>query len=166
MNHDIQEIENHIHNQEVWFEPVSEPSGETRIADPAGSIPGSIKVFQIDAGDSAWGDWTLCIGSLDTPSTEAPGMRYFDMHKIGIQTCERTTLYYIQLGFGTVADGVLTGKKSTIWFNPASVAGKSESILIITPRVTCGTKVWARALCPSYNTAKVAFNLGAHFYLV
>ena len=166
MNQELYEIEHHLHSQERWFEPRAIPAGEVTVGIEAGTVPTAITTFQIDAGNNAYGTWVCIMGSSDTPPVSLPGMKFFDLHKIGIQACERTSLYYVQIGYGTVGGGVLTGKYTTIWFNPSSVAGKSESILFNAPRVAVGTKVFARCLCPGQNTATINFNIALHTYLL
>jgi hypothetical protein len=171
MNQAIQEIEHHLHNIEVWIEPIAVPVGGTNEAVVAGTRPAvAMPYFQVDAGNSAWGSWVCVLGSGDTPAvigahSSVTGFRHYDMHKIGIQTSERSLPYWIQIGFGTVAAPVLTGQYTTVWFNPVATTGKSESITMITPHVAVGTQAWVRALCPGQNTATVNFNLGLHFYI-
>ncbi len=171
MNQAIQQIEHHLHNIEVWLEPKEVPVAGVNEAVVAGTRPTiAAPAFDIDAGNEAWGSWVCVIGSGDTPSvigahSSISGYRYYDAHKIGVQSTEVAALTYIQLGFGTVAGGVLTGPYTTAWFNPIAVTGKSESITVLTPHTLVGTQCWARALIPNQNTGHVYFNLGVHYYI-
>lgn len=165
MNREVQEIEHHLHNNECWLEPRAVPNAEITVGIEAGTVPTAVTAYQIDAGNNAWGAWTIILGSSDTPCSTFPGNKFFDCHKIGITACERTSLYYIQIGYGTVAGGVLTGDHTTIWFNPTALTGKTEGILFTAPKKAIGTKVWARCLCPGQNTATIDFNIGIHHYL-
>ena len=171
MNQAIQEIEHHLHNVEVWLEPKEVPVAGTNEAVVCGTRPTiACPAFDIDAGNETWGTWVCVLGSGDTPAaigayTGLTGYRYYDLHKIGIQTSERSVLTLIQFGFGTVAAGVLTGPYTTIWWNPTAATGKSESILFMAPHTSVGTQTWARALIPNADTGHVYFNYGMHFYI-
>ena len=171
MNHAIQETEKHFHTSEVWCEPKEVPVAGVNEAVVAGTRPAvAAPYFQIDAGDNAWGSWICIKGSGDTPSvmgthSSLNGYLYYDLHKIGVQTSERNSLYYIQIGYGTVAVGALTGPYTTIWYNPTALTGKSESIEFRSLRTSISTQAWARALCPGQDTAKLNFNYGLHFYV-
>lgn len=53
LSYRVEEIEKHFHGREKWFGLAASPSGETHRAD---RMNGAILPFQLEAGDSAFGD--------------------------------------------------------------------------------------------------------------
>jgi hypothetical protein len=157
------EIENHLHSFESWMEPSPIPVGEVDIAVVVGTRLFVAPMFQVDAGNNAWGAWLQILGSGDTPVYEV-GAKYFDLHRILVTSTERAKVYYMHIGFGTVAAGVLTGRYTTVPFNPINTTGRSVEIPAQARRHPIGTKVWARTICPGQNTATVNFIYGLHEY--
>ena len=181
MNQAIQEIEHHLHNVEVWLEPLDPALVVAGVnqAKVIGTRPTiAMPYFEIDAGNETWGTWVCILGSGDTPTqlgapSDLEGSKHYDLHKIGIQNSEKNVPQVIQFGFGTVAGGApgtLTGKYTTVWFNPTAATGKTESIYFMAPHasaaygIVAGTQCWARALAPNEDTAWVRFNIGLHYY--
>lgn len=159
-NYGIKEIERHLHSNERWFGAAITPSGETHVADRIGV---GVVAFQIDAGNNTWGNWLQVLGSSDTPADA--GKLYFDGHKIEIVAAERTETYFIQFSAGaTAAAGLIALTYTEFIFRPQAVAGKPAPITIQTRRASSGTKLWARCMCPSQNTATLDFYIGIHEY--
>lgn len=155
----VEEIERHLHHYSIWFETAASPSGETHVADRIGSGGGS---FQIDAGNDDWGSWVQLIGSEDTPVV-AGG--HFDPNDLHIDAAERTATYFIQIACGeSGAAAFAANTYSDCVFTPQSVQGKPDVLSVVTRRQQAGTKVWARCMCPSQNTATLNLYIGIHEY--
>lgn len=155
-------LTHHFHNPERWLAAATTPSGETHRADLLNTKTTSLDAFQINAGNNAFGAWTQVIGSSDTPLDV--GNQLLDVHRILITASQRSTPYLIQIGFGTVSAGVLTGVYTAIPYAPTGTNGEQAALEVRSPRVAVGTKVWARALCPGANLGTVDFLLGLHEY--
>lgn len=156
----IHEIERHLHGYERWFELAGTPVAETHRADAAGTGAG---IFQIDAGNAAYGSWLQILGSTDTPV--AAGSAYFDLHRLLITATERNFLYVVQLAFGATGDAAVTaGAYTEVVFLPASNQVDSGPVDIMSRRIAAGTKVWARCICPGQDTATLNFVFGLHEY--
>ena len=156
----VHEIERHLHSYERWFELAGTPSGETHRADATGTGAG---VFQIDAGDDAYGSWLQILGSSDTPAVT--GSEKFDLHRILITATERSVVYVVQIAYGATAAGALTaGDYTESVFAPSSNLVDSGPIDIQSWRVAAATKAWARCICPGQNTATLDFMIGLHEY--
>ena len=154
------EIERHFHSYERWFETAASASGETRVADAAGTGGG---VFQIDAGNATWGSWLQILGSSDTPAIS--GSAKFDIHRLEITAAERDEIYVIQFAFGeSGAAAFSAGAYTEAPFTPASNLVDAGPMVLQSRRHTVGTKVWARCICPGQNTATIDFMFGLHEY--
>ena len=154
------EIERHFHSYERWLEAAAAASGETHVADVLGAGAGA---FQLDAGNDDWGAWVQILGSSDTPVIT--GSAKFDLHRIEVETEERTGTYFLQFGFGATGAAALTAGDYTeaVYTGPAG-AQTGGPIVVQSRRITKGVKAWARAKCPGQNTGTIDFYLGLHEY--
>lgn len=160
LSYRITELERHIHSYERWFELAGTPAAETHRADAAGTGAG---IFQIDAGNDAYGAWLQVLGSSDTPV--AAGSAYFDVHRILVTATERSAIYVMQLAFGATGDGAVTaGTYVEIPFAPASNLVDAGPVEVNCRRLAAGTKAWARCICPGQDTATLNFMIGLHEY--
>jgi hypothetical protein len=157
---EIQEIEIHLHSCESWFEVALTPNGEIHVADRIGSGGGR---FRVDAGNDAWGDWKLILGSSDTPARI--GMVKFDLHRIVVAAAEKATDYFIQIAFGETGAIALNNNHYTdLVFVPQSVQGKAAPFETKSGRWMAGTKTWVRCKAPGQNTSHFDFYFGLHEY--
>ena len=156
----VHEVERHLHSYERWFELAGTPAAETHRADAAGTGAG---VFQIDAGNAAYGSWLQILGSSDTPAIT--GSAKFDLHRILITATERNAVYVVQIAYGATGAAALTaGDYTESVFIPASNQVDSGPIEVQSRRVSAGTKAWARCICPGQDTATLDFMIGIHEY--
>ena len=156
----VHELERHFHNWESWFGLAASPSGETNVAD---RIANAINPFQADAGVSDWGSWLQILGSSDTPARAT--MMKFDFHRIFVIATERTTRYYIQIGFGDSGAAALSaGTYTEFIMRPQSASVRSTPIDFLTRRYAAGTKVWFRTVCSGQSTGTIDFYVGMHEY--
>lgn len=156
----MHEVERHLHSYERWYELAAVPAGETHRADPAGTGGG---VFQVDAGNNAYGSWLQILGSSDTPV--ATGSAYFDLHRIEVTATERSAIYVLQIAFGATGAAALTaGDYIEIPFAPASNLVDAGPVDVNSRRIAAGTKGWARCICPGQDTATLNFLIGLHEY--
>lgn len=154
------EVERHLHNWERWLGLALVPNAEVHVADRIGT---AVAAFQIDAGNVAWGSWVCIIGSSDTPITA--GMAYYDLHRLMVTAAERTSSYYIQVGFGTSGAAALAaGTYTELVYKPASASAEETPLIIQTQRQAVGTKCYARCYVPGQNTGTLDFYLGLHEY--
>jgi len=157
----IIETETHLHSYERWFGAAAEPSGETHVAD---RINKDITAFQTDAGNDDWGNWLQILGSGDTPAVA--GKAAFDIHRVYIKAVERnTSLYLIQIGFGTSGAAALSANTYTeLVFTPQSVTAEEVPLEMQVDEVDAGTKVWIRICVPDQDTGTMDFYIGLHEY--
>jgi len=161
LSYRVGEIERHLHSNESWFGAATTPNAEIHTADRLAS---GTSAFVIDAGDEEWGAWVQLLGSSDTPARGTNTK--FDLHRFLVVAAERTTArYFLQFAFGTsgavaLSDGTYT---ECAYYSPAAVS-RSAPTVIQSRRYNAGTKVWARCLCISQNTATLTFFIGLHEY--
>lgn len=155
----VAEIERHLHSGARWFETATAPDGEVHVADRIGSGAGA---FQIDAGNLTWGSWTQILGSDDTPTVE--GKTHFDPHLLVIEDNERAGTYFIQFARGdSGAAGYAAGNYTELALDMTNKAG-GEIIPVQTGRAPAGSKLWARCMCPAFDTGTMDFYIGIHEY--
>jgi hypothetical protein len=151
----VAEIERHVHSYERWYELAGTPDAEVHRADAAGTGAG---IFQIDAGNAAYGSWLQILGSSDT------ALKY-DLHRILVTATERNAIYVVQLAFGTSGDAAVTaGTYTEAVFVPASNLVDQGPVDVQSRRQAAGTKAWARCICPGQDTATLNFMIGLHYY--
>lgn len=154
----VHEIEKHFHNNERWFGLAAAPVGETHRADIDSMTP-----FQIDAGNDDWGAWIQILGSSDTPVTT--GMIKFDLHRLLITEVETGKISTrIQIAFDTSAAAALAAGNYTELIIIPEKATKENPFEIKFPRVSNGTKFWARCWANGQNTHTLDFFYGLHEY--
>ncbi len=152
-----------MHNWERWFEEAAAPGGAS-FADRFGTGAAATNPFQINAGNSLWGGWVQILGSGDTPADA--GMRYFDLHRIGIVASQRTTAYCVQIGFGASGAAALAaGTYTEFIYLPTGTVGEQTIIDIISERQLAGTLAWARCIAPGQNLGTLDFYFGLHEYI-
>lgn len=155
----VAEIERHLHSGARWFETATAPDGEVHVADRIGSGAGA---FQIDAGNLTWGSWTQILGSDDTPTVE--GKTHFDPHLLVVEDNERAGTYFIQFARGdSGAAGYAAGNYTELVLDMTNKAG-GEIIPVQTGRAPAGSKLWARCMCPAFDTGTMDFYIGIHEY--
>lgn len=156
----VHELERHFHSRASWFELAGTPSA-THKADRIGTVGGG-GAFQIDAGDSAWGDWVQLLGEDDTPARA--DQVYFDPHLLVISGAERSAVYFIQFGRGASGAAALAaGTYTELALDLTSKAG-GEIIPVQTGRAPVGSLLWARCMCPGQDTGTLDFYIGIHEY--
>lgn len=162
IEHETGEIETHLHSYERWFEIAASPSGETHVADAVGTVSAGGS-FTLDAGNNTWGSWVQILGSSDTPFIA--GKTHYDLHRIEVESTERTQTYFFQVAFGdSGAAGLAADDYSTTIFTPTSNQIDSGPIVIQDERKVAGTKAWARCMCAGQNTGTMEFFFGIHEY--
>ena len=155
----VHEIERHLHSGARWFEAAAVPAGQTNAGDRIGSGAGA---FQIDAGNDTWGDWTLILGSEDTPAVA--GKTHFDPHLLVIEDNERAAVHFIQFARGASgAAGLAAGTYTELVVDLASKAG-GVIIPVQTGRAPAGSLLWARVMVPGQDTGTLDFYIGVHEY--
>ena len=159
------EIEKHFHNSEDWFGQHASPSGEVTIANDI--TTGPLSPFQIDAGTNTWGAWVQILGSGDTPPAARPTMVKFDLHKIGVVDSETNGIHcFIQIAYGASGAAALdAGAYTTISYTTVEAKATEAAVLFMMPRVTAGTKVWARIMALGAETMTLDFYFGLHGYV-
>ena len=155
----VAEIERHLHSGARGFETASVPDAEDHVADRIGSGAGA---FQVDSGNQTWGDWVQILGADDTPTVEAK--LYFDPHLLVIEDNERAGTYFIQFARGASgAAGLAAGTYTEVVLDLTNKAG-GAIIPVQTGRAPVGSKLWARCMCPAFDTGTVDFYIGIHEY--
>jgi hypothetical protein len=156
----VHEIERHFHSYERWFELAAAPVGTTHRADPAGTGAG---VFTIDAGNTIYGAWLQLLGSTDTPAIA--DSVYYDPHKLLMTAAERNEIYVMQIGFGASGAAALeAGTYTEVVFHPQSNVIDSGPVVVQSRRHAAGELMWARCLCPGFDTGLLSFVIGIHEY--
>jgi len=161
---EVFEIDNHIHNGEIWFGKSADQSG-TNWATEGGMTP-----FQAVSGNADFGgdanDEALILGTTDTPIRT--GQKYFDIHRIFVNAVSADTVYFLRLvyGTGTMANAI-TAKQYTVIPVKYDSANPTESagipVDIISRRYQIGTKIWIQAKNAT-NNATITFFIGLHEY--
>ena len=161
----VHEIEKHFHNSEDWFGQHASPSGEVTIANDV--TTGPLSAFQIDAGNNTWGAWVQILGSSDTPTAVRTTMAKFDLHKIGVVDSETAGVHcFIQIAYGASgADAFTAGAYSTISYTTAAAKATQSAVMFMLPRITAGTKIWARIIALGEDTMTLDFYFGLHGYV-
>jgi len=155
------EIETHLHSQEDWFERSAIEAGAD-FADTVGTIGGQ-GAWSLDAGNDDWSAWTQILGSGDTPLRA--GKAKFDLHKFLFTDNERTSLYFIQVGFGASGEAAYAaGNYTTFPYFPALVQTRSGVVAIQNTRHNAGDLGWVRIMCDGQNTGTLDFIFGLHEY--
>lgn len=159
LSYRVAEIERHLHSGARWFEKAIAPVGETHVADRIGT---GISAFSMDSGDHTWGDWEQILGPDDTPAT--PGRLYFDPHLLAIASNERAGVYFVQFARGATGDaGIAAGTYTELALDITIKAG-GVIVPIQTGRAPVGIKLWARCMCPAFDTGLLNFFFGIHEY--
>lgn len=156
-------IEHHLHPHVRWMAKAVTPVGETHAADRF--APGAATPFQIDAGNNAWGSWVLILGSNDTPVN--PRAKFFDPNLLFVTASEQNTPYLIQIAHGnSPAEALAVDEFTELVYAAISPLGADRAaVQFLTDRHRKGTKLWARAFCPTQNTGTLDFHLGLHEYI-
>jgi hypothetical protein len=154
------EIAKHLHHNERWYGVAELQIAETDIADRIGV---DVDPFTLDAGDDDWGAWVQILGSSDTPA-ESPNVS-FDLNELQFTANERAGTYFLQIGYGTSGAQAIADKTFTEKVVTFDGANNEKFVTVTTERITAGTKVWARTLCPGQNTGTIKFYFGLHEYL-
>ncbi len=136
----VHEIEQHFHSPEDWLGAAAAPSGATHVADVDSMTP-----FTLTSGSGTWGAWVQVIGSSDTPVRA--GMVKFDPHMIVVSNVsadanKEITRY--QIAFGASGAAAFAAGDYTDGLAVPEKDGKASPLVIQSPRITTGTKGWAR----------------------
>ena len=157
----VGEIERHHHSCEYWFGAAVSPA-TGNVADLI--TDKDVGVFQVDAGNDAFGVWVNILGADDTPVVA--GKVKYDLHRIFIETVERAGVdYRVQIGYGDTGTAALAANDVTTFiFKVDTAAARSTPIVVQSARQDSGTLAWARILVPDQNTATMDFYIGLHEY--
>jgi len=161
---EVYEIDNHLHNMEIWFGKSADQSGNDW------ALEVSMTSFQAISGNADYGadanDEAKVLGTLDTPARS--GKKYFDLHRIFVNAVSADTIYYLRIvyGTGTMAAAISALQYSVIIVkfdsaNPTEGAGLPSDITM--PRLSAGTKVWIQTKNAT-NNATIDFLVGIHEY--
>lgn len=135
-----------------WFGAAQNPVGETHTADVL-----STKTFTISAGDNAWGEWLLVMGSSDTPMNGGGNALFQGTKVLIIDVTHKRSVTFIQTSVGETGQaGVDAGNYSLLVATPDSDE-KNDSHSISGGLVPVGTKVWARMWIPGQSSGDLNF---------
>lgn len=154
----VEEIERHLHNRERWLGLAASPDAEVHCADDGVMVP-----IQIDAGNDTWGAWVCILGSGDTPIIA--GLAKYDPHELLVDDVQSTKLLTrIQMAYGASGAAALAaGTYSELMMKPDAGA-KHVALPMMFPRITAGTKLFARCWVSTENTSTIDFFMGVHEY--
>ena len=155
------EIEQHIHNDELWCGAVAVPD-ENNACESNVSRP-----YVAVSGNDVWGVAIPVIGRLDNPVK--PWQTRFDLHRIAIAAVDNATPWKIRFlyGNGTVAQAIT----AEYWSETMSIATGIGSNIGAGPsdvrfrRLPVGWNVWAQAWNAT-NLDTISFFAGVHGYPV
>ena len=151
-----EEIEVHNHGYERWLGAKAVPTA-TSFADETETA------FQIDSGNTVFGDWVQILGSDDTPIDA--GKTYYDLHRLLITAAERTTPYRVQIGFGESGAAALSaGTYIVFMFAKNTGVPQPSPVVIQGDRQAAGTLCWARCRTNA-DTGTLNFTVGLHEYV-
>lgn len=161
----LEEIEKHFHGRERWFGKLAVQTAtdwaDNNIATPFVCISGN-NAYGTDPGDEA-----QVVGTADTPAIS--GMARYDVHRLLITDSTSTTVWKLQLiyGTGTMADAITAGQYSTFMVRIDAAAAQLPGVPVevMMPRGVCAsTKVWLRGWNAT-NDSTLSFFVGWHEYL-
>jgi hypothetical protein len=154
LGYKVSEIEKHIHNSEQWY-------GKN-------SIDGfldrdSITSWQIVANAVA-GTYGAEVQISDGTEVEGgSSVKKLDLHRLFIETTNvNDQTYKIQFWYGTGLFGAAT-LLTEFPFRAAAASERSSPIDIISNRIACNNKIWARCMCSSGGKT-INFIVGVHTY--
>lgn len=148
---EVEEIEGHIHNNEIWL-------GNAQTED-------SLTGFTLTSGNADFGNEVLLLDTGDTPIVS--GKKYFDLHRVFVTAISNNTPFYIRLIYGTGTVGAAeSARQYTTMLVESSGVGSNISVTpsdVIFPHLAVATKVWAKCKNAT-NLATVAILIGLHEY--
>ena len=159
------EIENHLHNNEIW-RGIRTPQTATAWADDV------LTPFHAISGANAYGsdvnDEALVLGTVDTPVVL--GMTKFDFHRVLFLELSEDSVFKVRIIWdaGTMANAIIAGQYTEMMVqnNPAGNKANGIPSDILMPRIDSGVdQVWAQAWNVT-NNSTVDFVVGFHEYLV
>jgi len=153
-----EEVERHLHNNEIWFGDAASPNAGVHEADRE-----SLVSFQVDAGNNDWGTAICVLGTSDTPVVA--GMTKFDLHKVLVTTTERTVLTYLRFTYGDSEAAGITAGTSTVVALLVTASLRNSAVPFTAKRANAGSKVWVNAKVVG-DTGTVDFVFGLHEYKV
>ena len=154
------EIEHHLHNHEYWWGALAAP-------DETDAIEANVdRPFVASSGDDTWGTAIPILGTDDVPTHALD--TFHDPHVILVVDTEHATPYRLRFIWGTGTSGAAITALQVSEFMFMATAGPFNSgvpVIIHTPRIAVGWKMWAQAWNAT-DTSEVDFFYGTHGYLV
>ena len=152
----VNEIEKHLHNSEQWF-------GNNLVLPLNGNFTrASLVGFRLTAGSGlAYGTEVQIYDGTTIEGGSA--VKQFDLHRTFIAaTSNNSVIYKVELYYGTTtfAESILL---TEIIMQTPSNQMDALPVEIITPRITCNNKIWARIKCVT-NAATIDLLFGLHTY--
>jgi hypothetical protein len=152
----VHEIEAHFHNSELWY------GNDDTLPTNGNADRDSITAWRLTAGTSeAYGTEVQIHDGTVFESGDT--VKKFDFHRIYIDSTNsdnnnfKIQFYY---GTGTFAQATLF---TEVVFQSAANTSESFPLNLLSPRITCNNKLWARCGCQA-DSKTIDFLIGIHVY--
>jgi len=158
---EVTEIEEHFHNDELWWGRVAGPTQDHAIDDNTN------RPYTLTSGNNDWGVAVPIIGRLDNPVK--PWQIEFDMHRIAISAVDNVLPWKIRFLYGN--QSFLEARNAYRWTQTMSIAsgvgsnigaGPSDIRMRVLP---LGYIVWAQCRNVTLGDT-ISFFIGVHGYPV
>jgi hypothetical protein len=149
----VHEIEKHVHNREYWY---GQSGADTFLSNA------SLTSWVLTAGDSVAYGTPVQLSNGDEIAGGSTTQKY-DMHRLLITgTNQADSAYKIQFLYGTgvVGDAAIL---TEVTFVAPTQSIDGSPVEILSPRITCNNKLWAKLACLT-NGKTLAFFIGVHVY--
>ena len=158
---EVEEIDDHVHNDELWWGSVAVPTQDTACESNVD------RPFTLASGNDTWGVAVPIIGRLDNPVKS--WQTKFDLHRVAISEVDNATPWKIRFLYGN--QSLEEAAQAQRWTETMSIAsgigsnigaGPSDMRMPILP---VGWIVWAQCWNATLNDT-ISFFVGAHGYPV
>lgn len=144
----ITKVSHHVANWERWM-------GVDTLTTEGIASTDSILPFVLVSGHDNYGDWTLILGSKDTP-VQGPVYEKFSVNRIlVVDADEYEAVTRLQIACGTSGEAALAaGTYTDLVLMPLADSGQNPC-LVMTEHTAAGTRCWARCWVAGEDTKRV-----------
>jgi len=149
MEAEIEEVERHFHNKEVWY--------------GVGGSATSLTPYTLTSAAGAFGIWVELLTAAQTPFRT--GMGYFDAHRVLINDADNINPWRIQLAWGASGDAAILDDHYTEFVVQAQVLANqtfSGPVDVLMPKIGTGQGLYAR--CHNAAAGDIKIFVGIHEY--
>lgn len=158
---EVTEIDDHIHNDELWWGATAAPNQDNAI-DANVNRP-----YVLVSGNNAWGAAVSIVGRLDNPVK--PWQTSYDLHRIIVADVDNATMWRIRFLYGN--ESFLEALNAERWTETMYIATGVGVNRVASPAdlrmrpIPVGWKVWAQCWNAT-DIAEIDIFVGAHGYPV